>query len=103
VLLYTKGKNRRRFLRYDFRAPIVFTLPGDSGRPLEGIITNISMSGLCLSLQTPLAVGQEIHIESSYMPLAADKAIVRWSSKTKDHASPAYRAGLLLQDRGLQG
>jgi hypothetical protein len=103
MLPYNKGKNRRRFLRYDFRAPIVFTLPNDSGRTFEGIITNISISGLCVSLQTPLNVGQEICIEGNYMPLAADKAVVRWSSKTEDQSFSGYRAGLLLQDRILQG
>jgi hypothetical protein len=103
MVLYNKSKNRRSCLRYDFRAPIIFTLPDDAGRTFEGVVTNISISGLCVSLGTPLIVGQEICIEGNYRPLAAERAIVRWSSKAEDHSSPGYRAGLLFQNISSQG
>jgi hypothetical protein len=103
MLLYNKGKNRRSCLRYDFRAPIVFTLPDDAGRTFEGVVTNVSISGLCLSLGTPLPVGQEICIEGNYRPLAAERAIVRWLSKAEDNFSSRYRAGLLFQNGSSQG
>jgi hypothetical protein len=103
MVLHNKSKNRRSCPRYDFRAPIVFTLPGTNGRTYEGVVTNLSISGLCVSLETPLTVGQEICIEGNYRPLAADRAIVRWSSKAEDHSSSAYRAGLLFQNGSSQG
>jgi hypothetical protein len=103
MLPYRKGKNRRSSLRYDFRAPILFTLPDVTGRTFEGVVTNVSISGLCVSLETPLPVGQEICLESNYRPLSAGRAIVRWLSKTEDNSPSGYRAGLLFQNGSSQG
>jgi hypothetical protein len=103
MLPYQRGKNRRSSLRYDFRAPIVFTLSGDTGRTFEGVVTNLSMSGLGLSLLTLLPAVREICIEGDYRPLAAGRAIVRWLSKAEDNSSSGYRAGLLLRSGSSQG
>jgi hypothetical protein len=103
MLPYKKGKNRRGCLRYVFRAPIVFTLPDGTGRTFEGVVTNVSISGLCVSLGIPLPVGQEICIERNYRPLSAGRAIVRWLSKTEDNSSSGYRAGLTFENGSSQG
>ncbi len=87
-------------MRYDFRSPIVFTLPEVNGSTFEGRITNISASGLCVSVGTPLPDGQEILIERNYSPFSAKRAVVRWSRRTDDLQPARYRLGLMFQGVG---
>ncbi|MEW6054258.1 MAG: PilZ domain-containing protein [Nitrospirota bacterium] len=60
------------------------------GDVFDGIIVNISESGLCLLTTTFLSQGQEIIIRNGAL-VASRKANVRWAERYRD---AYYRAGL---------
>ena len=58
----------------------------------DGVISNISESGVCLLTTNPLSKGQDITIKNK-IPATPRTATVRWSTKYHDLY---YKAGLEL-------
>jgi hypothetical protein len=83
---------KRRDIRYDCFHHVIEYYAKTSEEVFKGVTVNISNSGLCLHILTPLCVGQKIKIKRnpsvSYQP-----ATVCWIKKTDDNL---YRVGLSL-------
>lgn len=81
--------SRRREERFDGTREIAFAF--NSGVDLnEGVIVNMSASGLCIKVRTPLELEHQLRIENSHFP-SSRPAAVRWVRKT---AKDAFLAGV---------
>jgi hypothetical protein len=84
----------RRHLRYDFVHPIEYVRSHTATDDIsQGIIINISNSGMCLYTNCILCKGQEIKI-TSILPSNSQTAVVRWAEKID---ASRYRIGLEFQ------
>lgn len=81
--------SRRREERYDGSREIAFSSAA-GGEINDGVIVNMSASGLCIKVYTPLAQEQKIRIENSHFP-PAWQTTVRWARKV---AKEAFLAGV---------
>lgn len=80
--------DRRRHLRFGFEKEIHYAL--NSEQCFEGIINDISYSGISLFVSTPLFEGQEITLMSDDKTLNR-RATVCWSREVGDNI---YKVGL---------
>lgn len=85
--------DKRRHIRYDTISEVQYVLNRmHSEEIFDGVIVNISKSGICLLTTNPLNKGQDITIKSKF-PATPQTATVRWSTKYHDLY---YKAGLEL-------
>jgi hypothetical protein len=83
--------DRRRHLRYDFSLVIEYVKDHGVVSPVyQGIITDISNSGLRLLTPSPLDIGEAITIKNT-LPAYSQTAVVRW---VENPDSASYSAGL---------
>ncbi len=82
---------RRKHMRYDIQQEIDYINPDALGEIFSGIIKNISRSGMCLYVLSPVKVGQEITIKSKQKLYR--KGTVVWFRETGDKFD-IYKAGL---------
>ena len=76
---------RRKYIRYDFPSVVEFSLdPETPGEPLKGVTINISNTGMCLYVFSPVREDQVIKFESSILPISHKKATIRWTNKFTD-------------------
>jgi DNA-binding NtrC family response regulator len=90
VVLSRPLGSRRKETRHETRHE-VRCLVDRTGKILDGITVNMSDSGLCLKLATPLMTSQTIHISTAQASIACRAASVRWVSRNPDGS---YLAGL---------
>jgi hypothetical protein len=94
---YSEGNDRRTQPRHDYVSTVRYSPHPLRGRnELDGYTLNLDMSGagLCLSVTSPLEVGQEIIITNSLMRVLRRRYRVRWVRQNKKHRAIAYVAGL---------
>ncbi len=87
--LGTRRKERRHAIHYKVRC-----LVERIEETVDGITLDISDSGLCLKLKTPLMTSQTIHITTADAIIACRTASVRWVNRTPDGS---YLTGLSCQ------
>ncbi len=94
-----RGKNKitvnaykRKNVRYDFSTALQYSVTEEDRVSRRAISINISSSGLCLYLYEPLAIGQQIVIRKSVLPIPQKEATVRWIEKGA--RSEMYKAGV---------
>jgi hypothetical protein len=85
--------DKRRHSRDDTISAVQYVLNRlHSEEIFDGVIANISESGVCLLTTDPLNKGQDITIKNK-IPATSQTATVRWSSK---YHNLYYMAGLEL-------
>ena len=87
-----RASERRRYTRYDSQQEIGYAFRlSDSEQNHSGIIVNMSRSGMCLCVSSPVIPGQEITIkrENQYYV----NGTVVWCNGTGEGLNP-YRVGL---------
>lgn len=83
---------KRRHPRYDFPSTIEYGVnPDVEGQIYKGVTINISDSGLCLYVSTPLSEGEELTIKSA-LPVTYHTATVCWVQKVDEDF---YKTGLM--------
>jgi hypothetical protein len=85
--------DKRRHSRDDTISTVQYVLNRlPSEEIFDGVIANMSASGVCLLTTNPLSNGQDITIKNK-IPATSQTATVRWSTKYHDLY---YMAGLEL-------
>jgi len=89
------GKDRRRYPRNVFTETIEFTSVLNKDAPVEmvtkGIAINVSLSGLCMYIFTPLNNGQQLKIMKGLSTSRPVLASVRWMTQIAENM---YKTGL---------
>lgn len=87
------SQERRKHYRHKFPilVPIEFTIQGSAGDILEGFVTNISATGLCLLTANKVKKESEIMLrDNRFVPFRTAK--VQWTQK---ETVGQYNVGLL--------
>jgi hypothetical protein len=84
--LGSRRKESRHATHYEVRC-----LVDRTDETVDGMTVDISNSGLCLKLASPLMTSQTIHISTAHAIIACSTASVRWVSRNPDGS---YLAGL---------
>jgi hypothetical protein len=66
--------------------------PDRNGEAFDGLASNVSIGGLCLTVSRPFMVGQEILITECILPYCRKTYKVQWTEPT---GSGTYKMGLL--------
>ena len=85
LLGYPRKEDRR-----DYSAEISYEVPASGDGICRGAIVNLSLSGLCIRVRSPLEKEQPITIKTP-LPIASQVAFVRWLRNSGDGG---YLAGL---------
>jgi hypothetical protein len=93
--------DRRVQLRYDLTSRIKCIALSNQEEEIEGLTSNISISGLCIDFDRPVAPGQDIAVTSCILPFFRGVFSIRWVVKSGTQSLNCYRAGLLLRDTNL--
>jgi hypothetical protein len=92
----SKAQDARRSSRFVFVSKVRCLIhPDHTGEAFEGLASNVSISGLCLTVSQPFVVGQEILIMECILPYCRKTYKVQW---TEQSGSGTYRMGLLRMD-----
>ncbi len=73
----TLNAEKRIHARYAYSSTLDYSV-GQVQVSRKAITVNMSFSGLCLYLYEPLAVGEQITIQNSVLPLPHKEATVKW-------------------------
>jgi len=84
--LGSRRKEARHAIHYMVRCVVDRT-----DETFDGMTLDISNSGLCLKLSTPLVARQTVHLTTAQAIIACDSASVRWVNRSPDGS---YLAGL---------
>jgi hypothetical protein len=93
-----KGRESTRFV---FVSRVRYVVRTDhTGEDREGFASNVSVGGLCLTVNQALTAGQEIVITECLLPYCRKAYRVKWCQEA---GSGAYRAGLVGIDENAPG
>jgi c-di-GMP-binding flagellar brake protein YcgR len=90
--------DRRKQMRYDLTSRIRYRALSNPGEEIEGFTFNISISGVCIDFDRPVAAGQDISITKCILPYFQGIFSVRWVEKVDTQSHYCYRAGLMFSD-----
>jgi hypothetical protein len=97
----THRGDRRRQMRYDLASRIKCFALSNPGEEIEGLTFNISISGICIDFDRPVAAGQDISVTKCILPYFQGVFSVRWVEKVDTQSHSCYRAGLMFRDTDL--
>ncbi len=84
--------NARWVSRFTFVSKVKYVMYADAeGKEYEGLAFNVSTSGICLTVNRRLEVGEEILITKCILPYCRQRYKVRWVDARN---SVTYKAGL---------
>jgi hypothetical protein len=93
MLSQSKVKDARKSSRFVFVSKVrCLTHPDQTGEAFDGLASNVSIGGLCLTVTRPFIVGQEILITECILPYCRKTYKVQWTEPT---GSGTYKIGLL--------
>jgi hypothetical protein len=88
-----KVRESRASPRFVFVSRVRYLMhPDQTGETFDGLASNVSIGGLCLTVSRPFVVGQEILIMECILPYCRKTYKVRWTAPT---GSGTYKMGLL--------
>jgi hypothetical protein len=93
--------DRRRQMRYDLTSRIKFFALSNPDEEIEGLTFNISISGICIDFDRPVAAGKDICVTRCILPYFQGIFSVRWVEKVDTQSRGCYRAGLMFRDTNL--
>jgi hypothetical protein len=87
----------RRGSRFVFVSKVKYVLHADvGGKEYQGLAFNVSIDGICISVNRRLEVGEEIVITECILPYCRRRYKVRW---TDPRDSATYKVGLSRNDK----
>jgi hypothetical protein len=93
------GGEPRKGSRFVFVSRVRYVLrPDHIGEDYEGFASNVSLGGLCLTVNRPLTAGQEVLITECILPYCRKAYKIQWCEEA---GSGTYRAGLIGIDEDL--
>jgi hypothetical protein len=87
--------DRRSQLRYDLVSRITCIVLSQPEEQIDGLTFNISISGLCIDIDRPIAAGQFVSVTNCVLPYFQGVFSVRWIEKVDTPHYDRYRVGLL--------
>jgi hypothetical protein len=89
----SKAQDARNSSRFVFVSKVrCLKYPDHTGEAFDGLASNVSIGGLCLTVSQPFTVGQEILITECILPYCRKTYKVQWTEPTD---SGTYKMGLL--------